>query len=147
MVYAARETRAIGMSFGAALAVVGVLLQVLAHAAAKGTAFFGVGSVTRKFQTKDMATINGGVGLLPWSGPLLVVAVLALSALPPFGVFRSEYDIVAGGLRSSNDVVAALLVVLVVVTFFGLTWSTTQTMLTPDAARLSAGRRHFRGER
>jgi formate hydrogenlyase subunit 3/multisubunit Na+/H+ antiporter MnhD subunit len=37
---------AIGMSFGAPIAVVGVLLQVLAHAAAKGTAFFGVGSVT-----------------------------------------------------------------------------------------------------
>ena len=69
---------AIGMSFSAPIAVVGVLLHVLAHAAAKGTAFFGAGSVVRKFGTKDMSRIRGGVGALPWSGPMLVLAVLGL---------------------------------------------------------------------
>jgi hydrogenase-4 component F len=122
---------AIGMSFGVTLAVVGVLLHVLAHAAAKGTAFFGAGSVVRKFGTKDMAVIRGGVGVLPWSGSMLVAAVLALSALPPFGLFRSEFLIVAGGLSVPRDAVAAVLVVLVTVAFLGLGWSTTQTMLTP----------------
>ena len=69
---------AIGMSFSAPIAVVGVLLHVLAHAAAKGTAFFGAGSVVRKFGTKDMSRIRGGIGALPWSGPMLVLAVLGL---------------------------------------------------------------------
>jgi hydrogenase-4 component F len=123
---------AIGMSFGAPIAVVGVLLQVLAHAAAKGTAFFGVGSVVRKFGTKDMTKIRGGVGLLPWSGPMLVLAVLGLSAMPPFGIFRSEFLIVYGGLKEPHDVVAAILVVLVTLSFFGLSWFTTQTMLSPN---------------
>jgi hydrogenase-4 component F len=125
---------AIGMSFGATIAVVGVLLHVLAHAAAKGTAFFGAGSVLRKFGTKDMAKIRGGIGALPWSGPMLVAAILALSALPPFGIFRSEFLIVAGGLSDPHDAVAAVLVILVTVAFFGLSWFTTQTMLTPDVA-------------
>jgi hydrogenase-4 component F len=123
---------AIGMSFGAPIAVVGVLLHVLAHAAAKGTAFFGAGSVVRKFATKDMAKIRGGVGALPWSGPMLVAAVLALSAMPPFGIFRSEFLIVSGGLSDPRDTVAAVLVILVTLAFFGLSWFTTQTMLTPD---------------
>lgn len=126
---------AVGMSFSAPIAIVGVLLQVLAHAAAKGTAFFGVGSVVRKFGTKDMSKIRGGVGVLPWSGPMLVLAVLALSALPPFGIFRSEFLIVYGGLQQPRDVVAAVLVVLVVVAFFGLSWFTTQTMLSPNPTR------------
>jgi hydrogenase-4 component F len=125
---------AIGMSFGAPIAVVGVLLHVLAHAAAKGTAFFGAGSVVRKFGTKDMAKIRGGIGALPWSGPMLVAAVLALSAMPPFGIFRSEFLIVAGGLSDPRDAVAAVFVVLVTVAFFGLSWFTTKTMLTPDGA-------------
>jgi hydrogenase-4 component F len=129
---------AVGMSFGAPVAVVGVLLQVLAHAAAKGSAFFGVGSVVRKFHTKDMTKIRGGVGVLPWSGPLLVLFVLALSALPPFGIFRSEFLIVEGGLSRPHDVAAAALVVLVVVAFFGLSWFTTQTMLSPDPEASSA---------
>ena len=130
---------AIGMSFGAPIAVVGVLLHVLAHAAAKGTAFFGAGSIIRKFDTKDMSKIRGGVGALPWSGPMFVAAVLALSAMPPFGVFRSEFLIVAGGLSDPRDTVTAALVVLVTLAFFGLSLFTTQTMLTPDGAGASSG--------
>jgi hydrogenase-4 component F len=131
---------AIGMSFSATIAVVGVLLQVLAHAAAKGTAFFGVGSAVRKFGTKDMTKIRGGIGALPWSGPMLVLAVLALSAMPPFGIFRSEFDIVYGGLSQPRDVIVAIFVVLVIVAFFGLSWFTTETMLSEDpSASLSSG--------
>ena len=126
---------AIGMSFSAPIAIVGVLLHVIAHGAAKGTAFFGAGSIVRKFKTKDLLRIRGGVGLLPWSGPMLVLAVLGLSAMPPFGIFRSEFLIVAGGLSDPQDAVAAVLVVLVTVAFFGLSWFTTETMLTPVAER------------
>lgn len=130
---------AIGMSFGAPIAVVGVLLHVLAHAAAKGTAFFGAGSVVRKFATKDMTRIRGGIGALPWSGPMLVAAVLALSAMPPFGIFRSEFLIVSGGLSDPRDTVAAVLVILVTLAFFGLSWFTTQTMLTPEVTATAPG--------
>lgn len=122
---------AIGMSFGAPLAIVGVLLHVLAHAAAKGTAFFGAGSVVRKYGTKDLTRIRGGTSALPWSGPLLVAAILALSAVPPFGIFRSEFYIVAGGLSDPRYGIAAVLVVLVTLAFLGLSWFTTRTMLAP----------------
>ena len=126
---------AIGMSFGAPIAVVGVLLHVLAHAAAKGTAFFGAGSLMRKFGTKDMNRIQGGIGALPWSGPMMVLAVLGLCALPPFGIFRSEFLIVSGGLSDPRDAVAAVLVVLVTLATLGLSWFASQTMLTatPDS--------------
>ncbi len=123
---------AIGMSFGVQLATIGVLLHVLSHAAAKGTAFFGSGSIVRKFGTKDMGRIRGGIGALPWSGPLIVAAILALSAMPPFGIFRSEFLIVSGGLSDPHDAVAAILIVLVTIAFFGLSWFTSQTMLSPD---------------
>ncbi len=131
---------AIGMSFAAPIAVVGVLLHVLAHAAAKGTAFFGAGSVVRKFGTKDMDRIHGGIGALPWSGPMLVLAVLGLCALPPFGIFRSEFLIVSGGLSDPRDAVAAILVVLVTLATLGLSWFTSQTMLTADPRRRRARR-------
>lgn len=129
----------IGMSFSAPLAVVGVLLHVYGHAAAKGTAFFGAGSVMRKFNSKDLAEIRGGVTLLPWSGPLLVLAVLALSAMPPFGIFRSEILIVAGGLRSPADAAAAVLVALVTLAAMGLAWYIGRTLLGPLPGRPARG--------
>ncbi|MHB1533671.1 MAG: proton-conducting transporter transmembrane domain-containing protein [Acidimicrobiales bacterium] len=125
---------AIGMSFSAPIAIVGVLLHVLAHAAAKGTAFFGAGSVVRKLGTKDMARIRGGIGALPWSGPMLVLAVLGLCAMPPGGMFRSEFLIVSGGLADPADAVVAVLVVLVTTASLGLSFFGTRIMLgpTPD---------------
>jgi hydrogenase-4 component F len=122
---------AIGMSFSAPIAVVGVLLHVLAHAAAKGTAFFGVGSVVRKFGTKDLERIRGGIAALPWSGPMLVLAVLGLCAMPPFGIFRSEFMIVSGGLSDPRDAIVAVLVVLVTLGVFGLSWFASRTMMGP----------------
>jgi hydrogenase-4 component F len=122
---------AIGMSFSAPIAIIGVLLHVLAHAAAKATAFFGAGNVIRKFGTKEMSRIQGGVGALPWSGPMLLLAVLALSAMPPFGIFRSEFLIVEGGLSGGASALSAVLVVLVTLAFLGLSWYASQTMLTP----------------
>ncbi len=130
---------AVGTSFGAPVALFGVLLHVLAHGAAKGTAFFGAGSVVRKFGTKDMEAVRGGVLVLPWSATLLVAAVLGLSGLPPFGIFRSELLVVEGGLSTGADALPAVLVVLVTVAFFGLSWSTTRTMLSAPPARGPAG--------
>jgi hydrogenase-4 component F len=122
---------AIGMSFSAPIAIVGVLLHVLAHAAAKGTAFFGAGSFIRKLGTKEIGRIRGGVGALPWSGPMLLLSVLALSAMPPFGIFRSEFLIVEGGLSVRSTALPAVLVVLVTIASLGLSWFASQTMLTP----------------
>ncbi len=130
---------AIGMSFSAPIAVVGVLLHVLAHAAAKGTAFFGAGSLVQKFGTKDMGRIKGAVSVLPVSGPLLLLAVLGLCAMPPFGIFRSEFLIVSGGLSDPRDAIAAVLVVGVTLGMLGISWFAGQTMLTPAPVGVARG--------
>jgi hydrogenase-4 component F len=122
---------AIGVSFGAPAALAGVLLHVLAHAAAKGNAFMGAGVLVRKLGTKQIAAIRGGLDLLPLSGPLFLLAVFALGAMPPFGLFRSEFEIVAGGLRSGSYAAAAILIIAVTTAFFGLAASVTRMMMLP----------------
>jgi hydrogenase-4 component F len=122
---------AIGVSFGVPIAFAGVLLHVLAHAAAKGNAFMGAGVLVRKYETKELAHMRAGISLLPWSGPLFLVAIFALSALPPFGLFRSEFQIVAGGLSSPRHTATAVLVVLVTLAFLGLTAATTKVLFQP----------------
>lgn len=130
---------AVGVSFGAPIALAGVLLHVLAHAAAKGNAFMGAGVLVRKYRTKRIAAIDGGLDLLPWSGPLLLMAVLALSAMPPFGIFRSEFQIVAGGFAAAKNVAAGVLIVAVTAAFLGLSVSANRMLLTPATKRLPRG--------
>jgi hydrogenase-4 component F len=134
---------AIGVSFGVPAALIGVLLHVLAHAAAKGNAFLGAGVMIRKLAVKHLAVKGdgeaggGGLDLLPWSGPLLLASVLALCAMPPFGIFRSEFLIVTGGFASTDGAAAAVLVVLVSLAFLGLAATTNRMLLGP--ARGGAG--------
>src|SRR5580693_5813334 len=130
---------AIGVSFGAPIALAGVLLHVLAHAAAKGNAFMGAGVLVRKTGTKRISAIRGGLDLLPWSGPLLLLAVFALSALPPSGIFRSEFQIVAGGLDSGSYAATAVLIIGVTVAFFGLSAAATSMLFTPARGTLVRG--------
>ena len=122
---------AIGVSFGAPVALAGVMLHVLAHAAAKGNAFMGAGVFLVKYHTKQIASLRGALDLLPWSGPLFLLAIFALSALPPSGIFRSEFQIVSGGLAGGHYAAAAVLVVLITVVFFGLTGASTRILFTP----------------
>jgi hydrogenase-4 component F len=128
---------AIAVSVGAPLALAGALLHVLAHAAAKANAFMGAGVLVRKYGTKRISSLTGGLDLLPWSGPLFLAAVLALSAMPPFGIFRSEFQIVAGALGSSRHAAAGILVVLVTVAFLGLSMATNRVLFVPSSGTSS----------
>jgi hydrogenase-4 component F len=108
----------------------------------------GAGVLVRKYQTKNVAAISGGLDLLPWSGPLLLMAVLALAAMPPFGIFRSEFQIVAGGFSASKNVAAAVLIVAVTLAFLGLSLTANRMLMTPPATRLMnpPAKRLTRGE-
>jgi hydrogenase-4 component F len=129
---------AIGVSFGAAVALAGVLLHVLSHAAAKANAFMGAGVLVAKYGTKQISAMRGALDVLPWSGPLFLLAIFALSALPPSGIFRSEFQIVAGGLGAGHYAAAAALVVLVTIAFFGLTAASTRILFSRAPRPLSA---------
>jgi hydrogenase-4 component F len=122
---------AIGVSFGAPVALAGVMLHVLAHAAAKGNAFMGAGVFAIKFGSKKISAHRGAMDALPWTGPLFLLAVLALGAMPPFGIFRSEFQIVAGGFDAHGYAPAGILIVAVTLAFLGLSASATSIAFRP----------------
>jgi hydrogenase-4 component F len=129
---------ALGVGFGAPLAVAGALLHVITHASAKGLAFFGAGSLLRGYDTKEVDEVTGAATVMPWSGPMFLAAAVALSGLPLSGVFRSEFQVVAGGFAQPQYVGVTLLLVFVNVAFFGILWHAGRMVLTP--AREGAAR-------
>ncbi len=111
---------ACGLGFGAPLAIAGALLHVINHAATKSMAFYGAGRIAHRYRTREIDQVQGAVTVLPISGTLFVIAALALAGLPPFGIFRSELMILAGGLGTSRWVPAVIMIALLVVSFAGL---------------------------
>jgi hydrogenase-4 component F len=124
---------ALGIGFGTPLAILGALLHVINHAAAKGLAFFGAGSILRRYDTKQIGHVGDAVRVLPFTGPAFLFATLALSGLPVSGIFRSEFQIVAGGFARPQYLSVALLIVLVNVAFFGVVWHSSRMALSPAA--------------
>jgi hydrogenase-4 component F len=141
---------ALGIGFGAPLAVAGALLHVLTHAAAKGLAFFGAGSLLRGYDTKEVDGITDAVRAMPWTGSMFLAAALALCGLPLSGVFRSEFEIVAGGFARPQYVGVTLLLVGVNLAFFGVVAHAARMILSRPGegdARLVAGGSAAVGER
>jgi hydrogenase-4 component F len=125
---------ALGVGFGVRIAVAGALLHVLNHAATKSLAFFGAGSILRRYDTKQIDRVRGAATALPASGPMFLAAALALSGLPLSGIFRSEFQIVSGGFSRPSYVAVALLVVFVNIAFCGIVWHAGRMVLTPAPA-------------
>jgi hydrogenase-4 component F len=124
---------ALGIGFGAPLAVAGALLHVITHASAKGLAFFGAGSLLRGYGTKQVDGVTDAARAMPWTGPMFMAGGLALCGLPLSGVFRSEFEIVAGGFAHAQYVGVTLLLIFANVAFFGIIWHTGRMVLSPAA--------------
>lgn len=109
-----------GLAFGAPLAVMGALLHAINHAASKSLAFLAAGRLSERYGTRQIAGIRGGIATLPISGTLFALAGLSLAGLPPFGIFRSEIMILAGGFQSGAWILAVVVTLLLAVAFAGV---------------------------
>jgi hydrogenase-4 component B len=83
--------KAEGSDFIAALAFTAALLHVLNHALFKSLLFFGAGSVLTATGERDMEKLGGLIHRMPQTAFVMLVGCIAISALPPFNGFVSEW--------------------------------------------------------
>jgi hydrogenase-4 component F len=114
---------AVGIGLGTPLAITGALLHLLNHALAKALMFMGAGNLVLKFKTKEIILVKGAVKVMPATGILLLLGVLAITGVPPFNVFISEFLILSASFASQNPFVGALVLLFVVVAFAGFVYS------------------------
>jgi hydrogenase-4 component F len=86
---------------GGPLANFAGLLHMTMHSLTKSAIFFGVGYVSQLEGTQRIADIRGLTHSQPFLGWLLVVAVVAIAGMPPFGVFTSEFLLVTSTFARS----------------------------------------------
>jgi len=79
-----------------ALGFGGAIFHVWNHAIFKSLLFFGAGSILHATGTRNMEALGGLAARMPRTALLLFPAVLAVSALPPFNAFLSEWFLYRG---------------------------------------------------
>ena len=79
------------MAGPAALAMTAALLHVFNHSVFKSLLFFGSGAVLRTTGQRDMDRLGGLIHVMPFTAFAFLIGSAAISALPPFNGFVSEW--------------------------------------------------------
>lgn len=105
----------LGMSWNnptlVAIGFAGGLMHVLNHAFFKCLLFYAAGSVYQVTHTVDIERLGGLARRMPWTAAGFLVGGIAISALPPFNGFVSEFTLYSG-LFSGQDLPAGAQVAL-----------------------------------
>ncbi len=103
----------------AVVAFVAALYHSLNHALFKGMLFMGAGAILHSAGERDLERMGGLLRRMPWTGLFFLVGCIAISGLPPFNGFVSEWltfqaalqawHLESGVLRSIVAIAAAML--------------------------------------
>lgn len=72
-------------------ALVAALYHTLNHALFKALLFLSAGSVVHATGTRNMEEYGGLLRIMPWTGLFFLIGAVAISGLPPFNGFVSEW--------------------------------------------------------
>jgi hydrogenase-4 component F len=110
----------LGLAFGGALGALGMLLHLTFHSITKPLLFFCAGNVEQHLKTDLFRRAKGGlIHSMPVSGPIFLMATLAVTGIPPFSMFQSEFTILRAGFGGTVLWPPILLIILLVVIFIG----------------------------
>jgi hydrogenase-4 component B len=80
----------------AGYALVACLFHTVNHAVFKALLFFGAGAVLYATDERNMEELGGLLRLMPYTGAAFLVGSMAISGLPPFNGFASEWMVYQG---------------------------------------------------
>ena len=86
---------AFAFGMGGPLANFAGLLHMTMHSLTKSAIFFAVGHVAQAKGTQRIAEITGLTESHPLLGWALIIGVVAIAGMPPFGIFMSEFLVVS----------------------------------------------------
>lgn len=109
---------ALGVGIGGA-ATWAALMHVIANGLTKGVLFLSVGNIHRVYDSKLAADVRGVLRRMPVSGSLFLLGFLAITGLPPFAPFVSEFALLSAAFRQGHVWEGALFVFFLVVIYFG----------------------------
>ncbi|MFA5097882.1 MAG: NADH-quinone oxidoreductase subunit M [Candidatus Margulisiibacteriota bacterium] len=105
-----------GAATATALGISGAAFHLVNHSVIKALLFMTAGAVFFSAKNENTEQLGGLARALPFLALLGSVACLAISGVPLFGAFQSEWMIFAGGFMSAYPWLAALSVLGIVLT-------------------------------
>jgi hydrogenase-4 component F len=109
----------VGLALGP-LGTFAAMLHLLNHTLAKSMMFFLAGRVLHRYRTTEIGRVSGLLVVMPWTGGLFAVGMLAVIGLPPFGLFISEFALLRAGFAAGRPWLMGLVLALLTVAFVSM---------------------------
>lgn len=107
----------LGFGFGG-LGVYAALLHMVYHSLVKSCLFLLSGNIFLKYGSTKIKDITGVIQIMPKTGILFLVGALALTGIPPFGLFLTKLYIIIEGIKT-YPLITILLVFSIALIFVG----------------------------
>jgi hydrogenase-4 component F len=108
---------AVALGVSGTLGYSAALLQMFNHSMGKSMLFLTAGNVNQKYKTKHMARVVGLFRVMPLTGIALLIGTLAITGVPPFSIFTSEFSIFVAGFQQGQFLTTSILILLVALIF------------------------------
>jgi hydrogenase-4 component F len=110
---------ALGIGIGAG-AVFGSMLHAVNHSLTKAMLFLLAGNILAVYKTKTVSQVSGVLHTIPSTGILWIAGFLAITGIPPFGLFISEFTIAKSMIEQDRFGIAAAFLSLLALIFIGM---------------------------
>jgi len=135
----------VALGLGGPLGTLGLMLHMTFHTVAKSLVFLCAGNVLQHYRTDLFSEIKGSViRVMPLTGIIFLMAMMAIIGMPPFSLFQSEFLIVRAAIDSGHLLTGVLFVLFGTGVFAGALWHVGGMILGPKGDTPIAGRRPWR---
>ncbi|QRF22274.1 hydrogenase 4 subunit F [Alicyclobacillus sp. TC] len=108
---------AVALGMGGPLGYSAALLQMFNHSMGKSMLFLTAGNVNQKYKSKQMPRIFGVLQSMPFTGFVFLIGTLAITGVPPFNIFTSEFSIFVAGFREGHAWITSVLILFIAFIF------------------------------
>ncbi len=112
---------ALGLGICTPVSIFAALYHTFNHAITKSMLFISTGNVYLKYHTKKISSIKGLIKSMPVTGVVFALGAFAITGMPPFGIFMSEFNTVAAAVFAKKYIIAVLLLIFLAAVFGGFT--------------------------
>ena len=133
------------LGLGGTLGTLGLMLHMTFHTVAKPLLFLCAGNVRQHFKTDLFSEIKGSViRVMPLTGVIFFIAMLAIIGMPPFSLFQSEFIIVRAAFDGGHPLTGVLFVLFGTGVFAGVLLHVVRMILGPGSDEQVAAPRPWR---
>ncbi len=103
-----------------AIGMVGAMIHIFVHSLIKGMLFMLSGNIIAVYRSRHIDKVGGMLQIIPSSGVMWLAGFMALSGLPPFGIYQSNLRICKGLVESGSYIVLGISLLLMGIIFVGM---------------------------